>query len=105
MGRYSTVTDSQRVELWRRYKAGETVLGIATALGQRTTNLYRVLEPTGGIAPAQRKRSSRVLSFGEHFSPSSNRATNRSRSSILRHSCQGICVSCKCRKVSAMCPE
>jgi len=64
-GRPSTVTDAQRKELWRRYKAGETVLGIGRALGQRTTNLYRVLEAVGGIAPAQRSRSLRVLSFGE----------------------------------------
>jgi len=64
-GRHSTVTDAQRKELWRRYKAGETVLGIGRALGQRTTNLYRVLEAVGGIAPAQRSRSLRVLSFGE----------------------------------------
>jgi hypothetical protein len=64
-GRYSTVSDAQRLELWRRYKAGETILGIAHALGQRPTNLYRVLEATGGIAPAQRRRSLRVLSFGE----------------------------------------
>jgi hypothetical protein len=42
-GRYSTVTDRQREELWRRYKAGETALGIASTLGQRPTNLYRVL--------------------------------------------------------------
>ena len=66
MGRHSRVTDAQRVELWRRYRAGETVLGIADALGQRSTsNVYRVLEATGGITPAERRRSSRVLSFGE----------------------------------------
>lgn len=64
-GRHSTVTDPQREELWRRYKAGETVLGIASALGQRSGNLYRVLQGAGGIAPAQRTRSSRVLSFRE----------------------------------------
>jgi IS30 family transposase len=64
-GRYSTVTDPQRGELWRRYKAGETVLGIAYALGQRPTNLYRVLQATGGIAPPRRTRSPRVLSFCE----------------------------------------
>jgi hypothetical protein len=29
----------EREELWRRYKAGEMILGIANALGQRTTNL------------------------------------------------------------------
>ena len=65
IGRPSTVTDTQREELWCRYKAGETVLGIASALGQRPTNLYRVLRASGGIAPAQRSRAPRVLSFGE----------------------------------------
>ena len=64
-GRYSTVSDTQRVELWRRYRAGETVRTIAQALAQRPTNLYRVLEATGGISPARRSRSCRVLSFGE----------------------------------------
>lgn len=66
MGRHSRVADAQRVELWRRYRAGETVFSIADALGQRSTsNIYRVLEATGGITPAERRRSSRVLSFGE----------------------------------------
>jgi IS30 family transposase len=64
-GRHSTVTSAQREELWHRYKAGETVLRIARALGQGPNNLYRVLEATGGIAPAQRRRSPTVLSFGE----------------------------------------
>ena len=64
-GRYSSVTDTQRAELWRRYKAGETVLGIASALGQRPSNLYRVLQEAGGIIPTRRRRSARVLSFGE----------------------------------------
>jgi IS30 family transposase len=42
------------------------VLSIAQALGQRSTsNIYRALETTGGIAPAQRARSPRVLSFAE----------------------------------------
>jgi IS30 family transposase len=84
MGRYSMVSDPQRVELWRRYKAGETVLGIANALGQRTTNLYRVLEATGGIAPAQRKRSTRVLSFGEREEISRGVATGDSFRAIAR---------------------
>jgi IS30 family transposase len=64
-GRHSTVTTGQREELWRRYKAGETVLGIARALGQGPNNLYRVLQGCGGIAPARRTRSSRVLGFNE----------------------------------------
>src|ERR1700722_18523555 len=41
------------------------------------------------------------------FSPSSNRATNQRRSSILEHHCHGIASSlrCKCRKVLPMWPE
>jgi IS30 family transposase len=66
MGRPSRISDAQRVELWRRYQAGEPVHRIAKALGQRSSsNVYRALEATGGIAPAERRRSSRVLSFEE----------------------------------------
>jgi IS30 family transposase len=64
-GRHSLVTTAQREELWRRYKAGESIKGIGCALGQGRNNLYRVLEATGGIAPPRRSRSPRVLSFGE----------------------------------------
>jgi hypothetical protein len=58
IGRQSMVTDAQRVELWRRYRAGEAVLSIAKEFGQRSSsNVYRVLEANGGIAPAQRSRA------------------------------------------------
>jgi IS30 family transposase len=66
MGRPSRISDTQRAELWRRYRAGEPVHRIAQALGQRSSsNIYRALEATGGIAPMQRSRSPRVLSFSE----------------------------------------
>jgi len=64
-GRHSTITAAQRGEFWRRYKAGESVLGIIGALRQRRTNIHRVLEASGGIAPVPRTRSQRVLGFGE----------------------------------------
>ena len=84
LGRHSTVTHSQREELWRRYRAGETVLGIACALGQRPGNLYRVLQAAGGIAPAQRRRSPRVLSFGEREEISRGIAAGSSFRTIAR---------------------
>lgn len=65
LGRPAIITGAQREELWRRYKAGETILGIGRALGQRQTTIHRVLQATGGIAPAPRRRSSRVLSMDE----------------------------------------
>jgi hypothetical protein len=64
-GRHSAITAAQREEFWRRYKAGEAVLGIIGALRQRRANIHRVLEASGGIAPVPRTRSQRVLRFGE----------------------------------------
>ena len=64
-GRPPKIKGALREELWRRYKTGETILGIGRALGQRQTTIHRVLQATGGIAPTRRSRSSRVLSFGE----------------------------------------
>jgi IS30 family transposase len=64
-GRPAVITGEQRQELWRRYKAGETILGIGRALGQGQTAIHRVLQTTGGIAPATRSRSATVLSFSE----------------------------------------
>src|SRR6204780_939560 len=65
LGRPEIIVGAQREELWRRYKAGETIPRIGRALCHRPTTIYRMLQATGGIAPAQRSRSSRVLSFGE----------------------------------------
>ena len=64
-GRPPIITGALREELWRRYKAGETILGIGRALDQRQATIHRVLQTDGGIAPARRSRSSRVLSFSE----------------------------------------
>jgi IS30 family transposase len=85
MGRRSRVSDAQRVELWRRYRAGETVLSIAKALGQhRTSNIYRVLVATGGIAPAPRNRSSKVLSLSEREEISRGMAAGDSYRAIAK---------------------
>jgi hypothetical protein len=40
-GRPGIIVEAQREELWRRYKAGETILGIVRALGQRSTTIDR----------------------------------------------------------------
>src|SRR6202790_2030803 len=86
IGRHSMVTDAQRVELWRPYKAGETVLSIAHELGQRSSsNIYRVLEVSGGIAPDQRSRSAKVLSFREREEISRGVAVGDSFRAIARN--------------------
>ena len=64
-GRRRIFTSADCGELWRRYKAGESILGIGRALGRGPSAVHRVLQCTGGIAPAERCRSSRVLSLVE----------------------------------------
>ena len=56
-------TTAQCAELWRRYKAGEFWIG--RALGSVASTVRRELQYTGGIAPAQRRRSASVLSLIE----------------------------------------
>jgi IS30 family transposase len=64
-GRHRIFTAAQCVELWRRYKAGESILGIVRGLGGSPSAVHRVLQCTGGIAPPERRRSPRVLSLVE----------------------------------------
>jgi IS30 family transposase len=65
LGRPRTLTAVQCGELWRRFKSGESILGIGRALGSRPHPIHCVLQSTGGIAPAQRHRAARVLSLAE----------------------------------------
>jgi hypothetical protein len=46
-GRRRIFTAAQCAELWRRYKAGESILGIWRALGRGGSAVRRVLECTG----------------------------------------------------------
>lgn len=65
LGRPRLFTDAQCAELWRMYTAGESVLAIGRALGRGGTAVHRILQATGGIAPAIRCRSARALSLVE----------------------------------------
>ena len=99
-GRPRLFGPAQCAELWRRYKAGESILGIGRALGGRLTAIYRVLQSTGGIAPVSRRRSARCLSLVEReeisrgiaagytiraIARSLNRAASTVSQEVLRH--------------------
>jgi hypothetical protein len=64
-GRRRLITAAESIELWRMYKAGESIQGIGRALSRTGSSVNRVLQSTGGIGPAERLRSSRVLSLNE----------------------------------------
>jgi len=58
-------TNAQRQELWDRYQRGESLKAIARALGKRSSSIYNLLRPSGGIRPVSRKRSRLALTSAE----------------------------------------
>ncbi len=78
------LTAAENVELWRRYKAGESMNGIARLLGRGVGAVFGVLQRTGGIRPAQRRRSPRVLSLVEREEVSRGIAGGESIRAIAR---------------------
>jgi IS30 family transposase len=56
---------SQRVEVWRRWKAGESLHAIGRALGKAHPVIHLLLKRHGGIAPLVRRRSRISLTLQE----------------------------------------
>jgi IS30 family transposase len=56
---------TQRGEVWRRWKAGESLHAIGRAIGKDHVVVRLLLKRHGGIAPAVRRRSQRVLTLAE----------------------------------------
>lgn len=55
----------QKVELWQRWKSGQSLSDIGRALGKHAGSVHTVLAAHGGIIPATRTRSPRSLSLRE----------------------------------------
>ncbi len=51
------LTGPEKKELWERWKRGESASDIASALTSSLDPVRGVLRENGGIAPAERKRS------------------------------------------------
>jgi hypothetical protein len=50
-------------EVWRRWQAGESFLGIGKALDKPAGSIYGVIRLCGWYTPAARKRSLRALTL------------------------------------------
>jgi IS30 family transposase len=55
----------QRVEVWRRWKAGESLHAIGRAVGKAHVVVNFLLKRHGGIAPSARRRSRQALTLAE----------------------------------------
>ena len=59
------LSHDQKSELWRRWKAGETLSDIGRALGKHATSVFGVVAAKGGFAPVPRSRKPGSLSLEE----------------------------------------
>ncbi len=64
-GRYVQLSEAQRTEVWRRWKAGESLHRIGRALDRPHTSIHCLLSHHGGIVPPVRRRSLLVLTAVE----------------------------------------
>lgn len=56
---------AQRGEIWDRWQRGESMSSIGRCFARKSSSIFSVLSPSGGIRPAERKRSARSLSLVE----------------------------------------
>ena len=88
----------QRVEVWRRWKAGESLHAIGRALGKDHVVIRFLLARHGGIAPPMRRRSPVALTLAEREDISRGIASGSSIRGIAQ--CLDRCASTISREVA-----
>jgi hypothetical protein len=90
-GRRFGLSAEQKLDVWRRWKAGQTLHEIGRAFGKEHSSIRCLVSRHGGIAPAIRRRSllaltqrereeiSRGLASGSSFRETADRAISDSR--------------------------
>lgn len=73
---------TQKAELWRRWKKGESLSDIGRAIGKHAGSVFGVLKSNGGIYPAHRWRSRLALTVAEREEISRGLAADRSMRQI-----------------------
>ena len=64
-GRRNKLSLEQRIDMWRRWKAGESLHEIGRAFGKAHNSIRFLLKQRGGIVPPARRRSPRTLTLAE----------------------------------------
>ena len=64
-GRRYGLSAAQKADIWRRWKAGESLHEIGRAFVKDHGSIHFLLSQHGGIAPALRHRSQRTLTLAE----------------------------------------
>src|SRR6202142_3233743 len=85
VGRRYGLSSGQKTEIWRRWKAGESLHEIGRACGKDHGSIHFLLSQHGGIVPAVRRRSARTLTLAEREEISRGIASGSSIREIARH--------------------
>ena len=64
-GKRDRLYTEQRIDMWRRWKAGESLHEIGRAFGKGHGSIRFLLTQRGGMVPAARRRSPRTLTLAE----------------------------------------
>jgi IS30 family transposase len=83
-GRGYGLSAEQRTDIWRRWKAGESLHEIGRAFGKDHGSIQFLLSRHGGIVPAVRRRSERTLTLAEREEISRGIASGSSIREIAR---------------------
>src|ERR1700722_12958366 len=75
----------ERSDIWRRWKAGETLHEVGRAFDKPHTSIRCLLLPRGGISPTARQRSPIALTLAEREEISRGLASGSSIREIARH--------------------
>ena len=98
----TVVRGGQEKELWKRWRAGESISDIARALQKPPGSIHGMLEVTGGISPPERCRRRCALTPSEREEISRGLAAGESlRAAIAAR--LGRCASTVCREVNHNC--
>src|SRR5580693_4541510 len=83
-GERSRLFPTQKTDIWKRWKAGETLHEIGRAHGRPHPTIRKLLLPRGGIAPTARRRSRLALTLAEREDISRGIASGLSMREIAR---------------------
>jgi IS30 family transposase len=98
LGRPGGLSAAGKKELWKRWRAGESISDIARALQKPPGSIHGMLEATGGISPPERHRRRCALTPSEREEISRGLAAGESLRTIAAR--LGRCASTVCREVN-----
>ena len=91
----SRLSPMQETDVWKRWKAGETLHEIGRAFDKPHTSIRHLLLPCGGIAPRARRRSGLALTLAEREDISRGIASGSSIREIARHLDRAASTVCR----------